>query len=49
MKDQTYKVTNNRKNKYEIERYDRTLDKRFKFQLPDGSDYRLIEHTELFK
>lgn len=37
------------KNKYEIERYDRTLDKRFKFQLPDGGDYRLIEHTELFK
>lgn len=37
------------KDKYEIERYDRTLDKRFKFQLPDGSDYRLIEHTELFK
>lgn len=37
------------KNKYEIERYDRTLDKRFKFQLPDGNDYRLIEHTELFK
>ena len=37
------------RDKYEIERYDRTLDKRFKFQLPDGSDYRLIEHTELFK
>jgi hypothetical protein len=37
------------RDKYQIERYDRTLDKRFKFQLPDGSDYRLIEHTELFK
>ena len=37
------------RDKYEIERYDRTLDKRFKFQLSDGSDYRLIEHTELFK
>lgn len=35
--------------KYEIERYDRTLDKRFEFHLPDGSDYRLIEHTELFR
>lgn len=37
------------RDKYEIERYDRTLDKRFKFQFADGSDYRLIEHTELFK
>lgn len=37
------------RDKYQIERYDRTLDKRFKFQLPDGNDYRLIEHTELFK
>lgn len=37
------------RDKYQIEKYDRTLDKRFKFQLPDGSDYRLIEHTELFK
>lgn len=37
------------RDKYQIERYDRTLDRRFKFQLPDGSDYRLIEHTELFK
>ena len=35
--------------KYQIEKYDRTLDKRFKFQLPDGRDYRLIEHTALFK
>lgn len=37
------------RDKYQIDKYDRTLDKRFKFQLPDGSDYRLIEHTELFK
>lgn len=37
------------RDKYQIKRYDRTLDKRFKFQLPDGNDYRLIEHTELFK
>lgn len=28
--------------KYQIEIYDRTFDKRFKFQLSDGSDYRLI-------
>ena len=28
--------------KYHIEKYDRTLDKRFCFHLPDGSDYRLI-------
>ena len=34
------------RDKYQIERYDRTLDKRFKFQLPDGNDYRLIEHEE---
>ena len=34
---------------YNYSSYDRTLDKRFKFQLPDGGDYRLIEHTELFK
>lgn len=37
------------RDKYQIERYDRTLDKRFKFRFPDGSDYRLIEHNELFK
>lgn len=37
------------RDKYQIESYDRTLDRRFKFQLPDGRDYRLIEHTELFK
>jgi hypothetical protein len=37
------------KDKYRIEKYDRTLDKRFRFHLPDGSDYRLIEHTELIK
>ncbi len=37
------------RNKYQIEKYDRTFDKRFKFQLDDGSDYRLIKHTELFK
>ena len=35
--------------KYQVEKYDRTLDKRFNFKLPDGRDYRLIEHTELFK
>lgn len=37
------------RDKYQIEKYDRTLDKRFKFQLPDGTDYRLVKHTELFK
>lgn len=37
------------RDKYQIEKYDRTLDKRFKFQLPDGTDYRLVEHNELFK
>lgn len=37
------------RDKYQIEKYDRTLDKRFKFQLPDGTDYRLVEHKELFK
>lgn len=35
--------------KYQIEKYDRTLDKRFNFQLADGSDYRLISHTDLFR
>ena len=35
--------------KYQVEKYDRTLDKRFNFKLPDGRDYRLIEHIELFK
>ena len=28
--------------KYPIEKKDRTFDRRFKFQLPDGTDYRLI-------
>ena len=37
------------KDKYPIKRYDRTLDPRFNFQLPNGSDYRLVEHTELFR
>lgn len=37
------------RDKYQIEKYDRTLDKRFKFQLPNGTDYRLIEHEELFR
>ena len=37
------------KDKYRIQKYDRTLDKRFQFHLPDGSDYRLVEHTELFR
>ena len=32
--------------KYPIEKYDRTLDSRFNFHLPDGTDYRLIEHEE---
>ena len=44
-----YDTSGNGRDKYEIERYDRTLDKRFEFHLPDGSDYRLIEHTELFR
>ena len=35
--------------KYCIEKIDRTLDNRFKFQLSNGTDYRLIEHKELFK
>ena len=35
--------------KYNIEKYDRTLDKRFCFHLEDGSDYRLVEHIELMK
>ena len=29
--------------RYNIKRYDRTLDKRFDFVMPDGSDYRLTE------
>ena len=37
-----YASSGNGRDKYQIERYDKTLDKRFKFQLPDGSDYRLI-------
>ena len=32
--------------KYPIEKYDRTLDSRFNFHLPDGTDYRLIEYEE---
>ncbi len=36
------------KNKYEVEKHDRTLDGRFNFLQPDGSDYRLIEHREMF-
>lgn len=32
--------------KYPIEKYDRTLDSRFNFHLPDGTDYRLVEHEE---
>lgn len=28
--------------KYPIEKKDRTFDRRFKFQLPDGTDYRLV-------
>lgn len=37
-----YASSGNGRDKYQIERYDKTLDKRFKFQQPDGSDYRLI-------
>lgn len=44
-----YSSSGNGRDKYKIEKYDRTLDRRFKFQLPDGKDYRLIEHKELFK
>lgn len=32
------------RDKYQIEKYDRTLDKRFNFHLSDGTDYRLIPH-----
>ena len=32
--------------KYPIEKYDRTLDSRFNFHLPYGTDYRLIEYEE---
>ena len=32
--------------KYPIEKCDRTLDPRFNFHLPDGTDYRLVEHEE---
>lgn len=45
----SYKCSGIGRDKYKIVSYDRTLDNRFKFQLPDGSDYRLIEHNELFK
>lgn len=44
-----YASSGTERDKYQIESYDRTLDRKFKFQLPDGRDYRLIEHTELFK
>ena len=37
------------KKKYHIEKCDRTLDKRFFFHLPNGKDYRLIEHKELLR
>mgnify|MGYP004686490887 CR=1 FL=1 len=37
------------RDKYQIEKFDRTLDVKFNFHLPDGTDYRLIDHTELFK
>ena len=30
--------------KFNVEKYDRTFDSRFNFHLPDGRDYRLIEH-----
>lgn len=30
--------------KYQVEKRDRTLDDRFNFHLPDGTDYRLIPH-----
>lgn len=35
--------------KYPVDKIDRTLDKRFNFHLPDGTDYRLIDHNELFR
>lgn len=46
-----YEYTASAVSKYinKIEKFDRTLDKRFNFKLPDGSDYRLIERKELFK
>ena len=31
------------RDKYNVERYDKTLDRRFDFRMPDGSDYRLVE------
>ncbi len=34
--------------KYDVEKYDRTFDKRFNFYMEDGSDYRLIRRNELF-
>ena len=33
----------------QIEKLDRTLDSRFNFHFPDGTDYRLIEHDEFFR
>lgn len=37
-----YACPENSEEQYYIEKYDRTLDSRFKFQLPNGIDYRLI-------
>ena len=44
-----YGISGNDRDKYDVIKRDRTLDPRFEFHLPDGSDYRLIEHTELFR
>lgn len=43
-----YSSAGKEREKYKIAKYDRTLDNRFNFILPDGSDYRLIEHNEMF-
>ena len=34
--------------KYQVEKYDRTLDKRFNFKLPDWRDYRLIVYYKIY-
>lgn len=41
-----YKCSGLGRDKYPIEKCDRTLDPRFNFHLPDGTDYRLVEHEE---
>ncbi len=44
-----YNAFSLRHGKYIVSTIDRTLDKRFNFHMPDGNDYRLIEHNELFR